>query len=168
MEKNAGFTLMELLVVVLIIGVLVGVALPQYTKAVEKSRTAEALTLLRNLLTAEKSYKLASGDYTSDLTQLDLDLPGLDAADPSVFKTKNWKISVRTDNWENNLLAAWAVRTKADGTVIPLEKGGYTILLRVSAFNNEKVTRHCRVSLGNSAVPAICKSISGREDGYIY
>ena len=124
MEKNAGFTLMELLVVVLIIGVLVGVALPQYTKAVEKSRTAEALTLLRNLLTAEKSYKLASGDYTSDLTQLDLDLPGLDAADPSVFKTKNWKISVRTDNWENNLLAAWAVRTKADGTVIPLEKGG--------------------------------------------
>ena len=53
-----GFTLIELLVVVLIIGIFSSVALPQYRKAVLKSRTAEAWANLKNLNMAVNEYCL--------------------------------------------------------------------------------------------------------------
>ena len=58
--KNQAFTLIELLVVVLIIGILSAIALPQYTRAVEKSRTAEAMIMLGNMQRAVAAYVLAN------------------------------------------------------------------------------------------------------------
>ena len=56
-----GFTLIELLVVVLIIGILASVALPQYTKAVEKSRQSEAWTTMKSINDAVKIYQMEKG-----------------------------------------------------------------------------------------------------------
>ena len=74
--NNGGFTLIELLVVVLIIGILAAVALPQYQKAVEKSRAAEGLVIIKTLAQAEQVYYLANGDYSYDINLLDVDIPG--------------------------------------------------------------------------------------------
>ena len=89
--KRAGFTLIELLVVVLIIGILAAVALPQYEKAVEKSRAAEAMVLVRAIADAEERYYLANGEYAADIGKLDITFPGTSATYyvPG-FETKNF------------------------------------------------------------------------------
>ena len=75
-----GFTLIELLVVVLIIGILAAIALPQYEKAVEKSRAAEAMIIMRSIADANRRYYMATGEYTDDLSVLDIEIPGTDSS----------------------------------------------------------------------------------------
>lgn len=61
--------------VVLIIGILAAVALPQYQKAVLKARSSEALVQGKALLAAEQAYVLSNGVMSMDLDALDVTLP---------------------------------------------------------------------------------------------
>lgn len=70
--RNKGFTLIELLVVVLIIGILAAIAVPQYQKAVMRSRFAQALVTVRAVKDAQERYFMANGKYTQDPKELDI------------------------------------------------------------------------------------------------
>ena len=71
-----GFTLIELLVVALILAVLVSVASMEYQKAVEKTRAAEAISLLRSLYHAEMHFFMSHGRYAGSLQSLSLTFKG--------------------------------------------------------------------------------------------
>ena len=75
MQTKKGFTLIELLVVVLIIGILAAVALPQYQKAVEKSRLTTLIPLVRAITNAKSEHFLATGEWARTFDVLAVEVP---------------------------------------------------------------------------------------------
>ena len=74
MKNKSGFTLLELLVVVLIIGILAAIALPQYKMAVAKSKFAALKNNVRALYEAEQRYYLSNGYFALNKSGLDIDV----------------------------------------------------------------------------------------------
>ena len=75
-RRNKAFTLIELLVVVLIIGILAAIALPQYQKAVIRTRYATLKNLTRSIADAEEVFYLVNNTYSVDFEELDVQMPG--------------------------------------------------------------------------------------------
>lgn len=71
MNKNAsGFTLLELLIVMVIMGILVMISIPRFTRARDKAYRAQMQTDLRTLVTAEESYYDDNQSYTTQVNSL--------------------------------------------------------------------------------------------------
>ena len=91
---NKAFTLIELLVVVLIIGILSAIALPQYTKVVEKARMTEAIMAVEKIAQAQQIFKLANGNFTRDINELDISYQGTDGMYCGTIPSKDTKYFV--------------------------------------------------------------------------
>lgn len=72
--RSKGFTLVEVLIVVIIIGILAAIGIPQFASAIEKARGGEARAGLGHIQTAEKIYYAENDTYTQSQTDMDLSL----------------------------------------------------------------------------------------------
>ena len=70
-----GFTLIELMIVVVIVAVIAAVALPNYFGSVRKSRRADAITALNQIAQAQERWRANNVSYTTVLTSAGLNVP---------------------------------------------------------------------------------------------
>jgi type IV pilus assembly protein PilA len=107
-RDEEGFTLIELMVVVLIIAILIAIAIPTFLGARQRAQDRAAQSDLRNGLTAEKTYYTDSEAYTNVVADMQAIEPSLD-----------WggDLSVTTDATNNVVCLE---QTSKSGTVFSL------------------------------------------------
>lgn len=69
--KGSGFSLLELLITITIVGILAAIAIPNYSRYVQKSRRSEAFNALHQTVNAMEKYKLSKNAYPDDIDTLD-------------------------------------------------------------------------------------------------
>ena len=71
-KSRKGFTLVELAVVIVIIGVLAAFGVPIFIKSVERSKAAEAFSYLAAVRSSQERYSAREGTYASAITDIDI------------------------------------------------------------------------------------------------
>ena len=171
--NHKGFTLIELLVVVLIIGILASVALPQYEKAVEKSRAANAYQTIKSINDAQKIANLEKGTTGKVYPFQDLSVSFTDkngnTATGYSFQGKDYEFQLtRYGNYANSVNDNTPI--DEPGTAFYSEsgcqgKGCYYLGIRQGrrtcgvAGRTQEASRICKAIVGSNTVSAsLCLS----------
>ena len=103
--SNSGFTLIEIMVVIIILGILVGLIVPRLMEEPEKARIVKAQMQIESLATALKKYKLDHGDYPSTEQGLQalVEKPSIGKI-PKKYPEKGYISKVPKDPWGNDYI----------------------------------------------------------------
>lgn len=116
-----AFTLLELLIVIVIVGILAAITLPNFTKLVEKSKADQAATYLRVIRTGEKIYWSDNSAYTGNSAW---NAGNINSALKTEITDENYQFSVTCDASATMFLATAKRRTDTTQT-ITLSDTGY-------------------------------------------
>jgi len=120
MTVRQGFSIIELLVVVVVIAVLAAIAFPKYNKAVDETHKREAKTVLGIIRSAEIAYKIDNGSYYG--------FDSLDESDEANEARSVLNIDIyNNDDWEYGVGVSGSDSSTATATAKRL-RGGYSIV----------------------------------------
>ncbi len=134
-KTTAGFTLVELAVVVVIIGVLAAFAVPRFLSSVERSKAAEAFNYMATVHAGQERHHARQGEYASSLGALDVELGSLE------YFTVG---AVAVPSTESTLQTGWEVTLTRAGASAGY--GAYTVVFNHNGFDGVNSTISSEVS----------------------
>ena len=128
-SRLAGFTLVELAVVIVIIGVLAAFGVPRFIRSVERSKAAEAFEYLASIRTSQERYLQQYGTYATHVTDLDIvsSPPKYFAVDPTF-----------TASDTSSLQNSWSLTLTRTGSSAGY--GAYTVVFTETGFDTTTST----------------------------
>ncbi len=145
-----GFTLVEVLVVVLIIGILTSVALPNYKRSIEKTRATEAMNTIKAANDAVYAYAAERNKCPEDWRKILVSIPGEQTSEYEI-------VGKYFEYYLNAAEGAPIPGTLCGGVVANRIGGGYQIWNPYATTESGKRTLACTAS--SKAGIGVCKSL---------